>query len=162
MRVHNESTVSYLRCLSVKITIFAVICIFGGLIVGQVRTQDFFHSDDVVFPGPDNSKTEKSPSRKAAVENTVVNRLIALEPAEFNRWIHRSRGTRTNGSIRCYSLANRIATSRRKSDAGVKKWSDDRGIGYLVREIEISARSSFYYRQLEIFPHWLYIARRND
>ncbi|KAH0955517.1 hypothetical protein HN011_010674 [Eciton burchellii] len=87
MYVHNRSTVSYLRCLSVKITIFAVICIFGAFIVGQVRTQDFFNSDDVVFPGPDNSRTEKSPSRKPALDNTAIpvdlaNKLNSIETTD--------------------------------------------------------------------------------
>jgi hypothetical protein len=118
MYVHNRSTVSYLRCLSVKITIFAVICIFGAFIVGQVRTQDFFNSDDVVFPGPDNSRTEKSPSRKPALDNTAVSRLIALEPAKFNRFTVWKAREPTKDRFVAVRLQ---VESRRKSDASVKK-----------------------------------------
>jgi len=84
--MHNKSTVSYLRCLGVKISIFAIICIFGAFIVGQAKTQDFFNSDDVVFPGPDNSRTKKNHGHEPAqtIEETAVNRSIALEP-EFHR-----------------------------------------------------------------------------
>lgn len=80
-RAYSAST--YLRCLSLKISIFAIICILGTLVVGQVRSQIYPNSDDdIVFPGPDNSRSHNGSalySAETQIPVALANRLNSLE-----------------------------------------------------------------------------------
>ncbi|EZA50606.1 Platelet-derived growth factor subunit B [Ooceraea biroi] len=85
MYVNNESA-AYLRCLSVKISIFAIICILGTFILGQVKTQDFH--DDIIYPGSDNSRVRNNPTVQSAEDGDtqipvdLANRLNAMESSD--------------------------------------------------------------------------------